>query len=481
MTSSSPVIVWYRNDLRVADHPALAEAASLGAPVIALYILDDETPGDRKPGGAARWWLHGSLKALSAQLSELGCDLVLRRGVAADVLQEIVSETDATHVFWNRCYEPFSIERDRAIKASLKEGGVDAKSFNGSLLFEPWTIETKAGGFYKVYTRFWHACRDKGDPEAPRPAPDKITPYQTSLASDDLDVWKLLPTSPDWAGGFRDRWRPGEVGAIARLEDFLDTALDDYAAGRDFPADAVTSNLSPHLHIGDISPRQIWQMTIDKAGWTAATGKFLKEIVWREFAYHVFYHLPSIADQPMNERFAAFPWRDDPKQLKAWRQGRTGYPMVDAGMRELWQTGHMHNRVRMVTASFLVKHLLLPWQMGEQWFWDTLVDADMAVNTFSWQWVAGSGADAAPYFRIFNPITQGSKFDPTADYIRKYVPEIAGLPDKHIHAPWEAPDDVLKEAGIDLDDTYPRPIVDHKRARERALEAFKSLPKKDAD
>lgn len=481
MKDTNPTLVWFRNDLRVADNPALLEAARRSVPVIALYILDDETAGDRRAGGAARWWLHGSLAALSERLSALGGQLILRRGRARDILDDVIVETNAARVFWNRCYEPFSIERDRLIKASLQDRGIEAKSFNGSLLFEPWTIETKAGGFYKVYTRYWQACRAKGDPEAPCPTPDHVLPFEVKIPSDQLDEWALLPTSSDWAAGFRERWKPGETGAMMRLETFLDSALDGYSDGRDFPADAVTSNLSPHLHIGDISPRQVWKMTIDNAGWTSATEKFLKEIVWREFAYHVFYYLPSIADQPMNERFRAFPWRDDDKHLKAWQKGETGYPMVDAGMRELWQTGHMHNRVRMVTASFLVKHLLLPWQRGEQWFWDTLVDADMAVNTFSWQWVAGSGADAAPYFRIFNPITQGSKFDPNADYIRKYVPEIAALPDKYIHAPWEAPDDILSQAKIQLGETYPHPIVDHKRARERALEAFKSLPKSDSN
>ena len=481
MTDNAPTIVWFRADLRVADNPALVEAARSGHPVIALYILDDETPGEWCAGGAARWWLHHSLAALETSLGKLGVDLVLRQGKSDEVLAELVDEVHPRQVFWNRCYEPFAIARDKDIKKTLKDQGVEAKSFNGSLLFEPWTVEKKAGGFYKVYTRYWFACRDKGTPETPLDAPEKMQKYTGNVSSDALEDWDLLPTSPDWAEGFRARWTPGEAGALERLEAFLETGAEDYDRLRNFPAVPATSNLSPYLHIGDISPRQIWKITVDRLGWTHETEKFLKEIVWREFAYHVFYYLPEIPEQAMHNRFDAFPWQDDTQALVAWQTGQTGYPMVDAGMRELWQTGHMHNRVRMITASFLVKHLLLPWQQGEAWFWDTLVDADLAVNAFSWQWVAGCGADAAPYFRIFNPITQGQKFDPDGEYIRKYVPEIADLPDKYLHTPWAAPDDVLSDAGVILDETYPRPIVDHKMARERALEAFKSLPKNTTD
>lgn len=476
MTDISPLIVWFRQDLRVADNPALHAAAESGRPVVPLYILDDETPGEWKPGGAARWWLHYSLAALRDALAGRGVSLILRRGSAADVLADVVNETGAGGIYWNRCYEPYAIERDSSIKANLKEQGFDVQSFNGSLLCEPWTIETKQGGFYKVYTRYWQACRERGDPEKPMPAPDRVEAFGQTVAGDDLDDWGLLPAKPDWAGGLRARWRPGEAGAMARFRAFLKEGLVGYEDRRDFPADTVTSNLSPFLHIGDIGPRQVWHETIKSAGWSNASEKFLKELVWREFAYHVFYHLPDLPEEPMYPKFREFPWEDDDGKLACWQRGMTGYPMVDAGMRELWQTGHMHNRVRMVTASFLVKHLLLPWQAGEAWFWDTLVDADLAVNAFSWQWVAGCGADAAPYFRIFNPIVQGSKFDPDGDYIRTYVPEIAKLPDKYLFAPWEAPDDVLYDAGIELGRTYPKPVVDHKRARERALTAFKSLP-----
>lgn len=481
MSDSAPTIVWFRADLRVADNPALFEASRGDKPVIGLYILDDETPGEWRIGGAAKWWLRHSLVALEQSLAKIGGILVLRQGNAADILAEVVRETNAGKVYWNRCYEPFTIKRDKGIKETLVDQGVEAKSFNGSLLFEPWTIETKAGGFYKVYTRYWLTCRDKGTPAPPLDAPTHLAKFEGDVKSDTLDDWALLPTSPDWAEGLRDRWTPGEAGAMERLDTFLDTGAEDYDNLRNFPAIPATSNISPHLHIGDISPRQIWKITVDRLGWTKETEKFLKEIVWREFAYHVFYYLPEISEQPMHNRFDAFPWREDTAALVAWQTGQTGYPMVDAGMRELWQTGHMHNRVRMITASFLVKHLLLPWQQGEAWFWDTLVDADLAVNAFSWQWVAGCGADAAPYFRIFNPITQGQKFDPDGTYIRTYVPEIADLPDKYLHTPWAAPDDVLHDAGVIMDETYPRPIIDHKMARERALEAFKSLPKNTVD
>ncbi len=476
MPDTSPVIVWFRQDLRLADNPALQAAIGTGRPIIPVYILDDATPGNWRLGGAARWWLHHSLAALSKEFEGLGGWIVLRQGEAAKVLGALVDETEAAAVYWNRCYEPFAIARDTALKSALSVKGCEVESFNGSLLFEPWQIETKAGGFYKVYTRYWQAIRALPDPSPPTRAPDKVRFAKAMPSSDTLDSLALLPTNPDWAGGLRDMWEVGEDAAIQRLDDFLSERIDGYKQGRDIPAEPATSNLSPYLHIGNISPRQIWAKTLDRVGWTAASEIFLKEIVWREFAYHVLYHLPSLPDEPMYGKFAAFPWEEDVSALAAWQQGRTGYPMVDAGMRELWQTGQMHNRVRMIAASFLVKHLLQPWQHGEMWFWDTLVDADLAANAFNWQWVAGCGADAAPYFRIFNPITQGTKFDPDGTYVRKYVPEIAGLPDKYLFQPWEAPEDVLEAAGVILDETYPRPIIGHKQGRERALAAFKSLP-----
>lgn len=479
MTQSRPLIVWFRQDLRIADNPALAAAVGSGHPVVPVYILDDETPGAWRAGGAARWWLHHSLRVLSQKLAELGAPLILRRGRADDVIDALIGETGAAGVYWNRCYEPYAVKRDADIKASLRARDLVAESFNGSLLFEPWEVKTKAGGFYKVYTRFWQAVRAMPDPRPPLPAPTDIEVPGQIPHSDNIEDWALTPSKPDWAGGFRDRWTPGEDAAQDRLQAFLDDAVAAYKGGRDFPSQPITSNLSAYLHIGDIGPRQIWAETVTRVGWGADTEAFLKEVVWREFAYHVAFHLPDLPTTPMNPRFGAFPWVDDPDALRAWQLGRTGYPMVDAGMRELWQTGHMHNRVRMIVGSFLVKHLLLSWQAGEAWFWDTLVDADLAANAFNWQWIAGCGADAAPYFRIFNPMTQAEKFDPDGTYIRTYVPEIAALPDKYLAAPWEAPTDVLKAAGVTLGETYPHPIIAHKAGRERALAAFQSLPKTD--
>lgn len=448
--TAPPVICWFRRDLRLDDNPAFAAAAATGQPVVPLFILDDGPEAPRAPGGASRWWLHHALAALAADLAALGARLVLRRGPAAKVLDDVIAETGAREVHWNRLYDGASVARDGAIKAALKYRGVAAESHNGALLYEPWEVRTKAGGWFKVYTRFWQACRERGDPPVVRPAPKAVAAPSAWPASDELTDWNLLPTKPDWAAGFRDLWRPGEAGARARLDRFLDDAVADYAAGRDFPARPVTSGLSPHLAWGDIGPRRVWHAAMTGAPDGPGRETFLKELVWREFAHHVLFHFPELASEPMDAKFANFPWAPDDRLRAAWQRGRTGYPLVDAGMRELWATGTMHNRVRMVVASFLVKHLLQPWQAGEAWFWDCLLDADAASNPFNWQWVAGCGADAAPYFRIFNPALQQEKFDAEGEYVRKWVPEVG-------------------TAG------YPKPIVDHKVARERALAAFKSL------
>ena len=450
MSTSSPVIVWFRRDLRLADNPALAGAAATGRPVVPVFILDKDTPGLRPPGGAARWWLHHSLAALADDLAALESRLILRRGAAGAVLDALIAETGADTVLWNRCYDKGSTARDTEIKADLRAQGFRAESFNASLLLEPWEITTKAGGGYKVYTRFWQACRAAGDPLRPAPAPKALAVPEIWPRSDNLADWGLPPRSPDWAAEFSDHWTPGAAGATDRLDRFLDGPVMNYADHRDFPAKPATSGLSPHLAWGDIGPRQVWAAAAKAAPAGQGRETFLKELVWREFAHHVLYHFPDLAERPMDARFEVFPWAADDGLLAAWQQGRTGYPLVDAGMRELWATGTMHNRVRMVAASFLVKHLLQPWQAGEAWFWDTLLDADAASNPFNWQWVAGCGADAAPYFRIFNPTLQGEKFDKGGDYVRRWVPELGT-------------------------DAYPAPIVDHKRARERALAAFKSL------
>ncbi|MEQ9554239.1 MAG: deoxyribodipyrimidine photo-lyase [Rhodospirillales bacterium] len=450
MSAPPSVLVWFRRDLRLADNPALARAAAMGRPVVPVFVLDDVTPGLRAPGGASCWWLHHSLAALADDLAALGGHLILRRGPAGAVLDALIAETGADTVLWNRCYDKGSVARDTAVKAGLRARGLQAESFNGSLLTEPWEITTKAGGGYKVYTRFWQACRAAGDPPPPVPAPGALAAPETWPRSDDLADWGLTPRSPDWAAGFSGHWMPGSAGAMDRLDHFLDGAVTDYADRRDFPARPATSGLSPHLAWGDIGPRQAWQAAMRRAPAGRGRETFLKELVWREFAHHVLHHFPDLAERPMDAKFDAFPWMPDVGLLAAWQQGRTGYPLVDAGMRELWATGTMHNRVRMVAASFLVKHLLQPWQAGEAWFWDTLVDADPASNPFNWQWVAGCGADAAPYFRIFNPALQAQKFDKDREYLRRWVPELGT-------------------------DDYPPPIVDHKGARERALAAFKSL------
>jgi deoxyribodipyrimidine photo-lyase len=476
-SDSTPAIVWFRQDLRLSDNPALSAAATGGGAVICLYVLDDS--GDWPMGGASRWWLHHSLTALRASLQARGGDLILRRGPAGEALSELASETGARAVFWNRCYEPWAVARDTAIKSRLKAEGVEARSFNAGLLYEPWTIQTKTGEPYKVFSAFWRACALAGEPEAPAAAPETLPRLHHDLRSDALDEWALTPSRPDWAGGLRDAWTPGETGAQDRLDHFLNSTIGWYRADRDRPDRPHTSKLSPHLHFGEIGPRQVWRATQALAGHTSDAEKFLTELGWREFSHHLLFHFPTLPERNLRAAFDAFPWADDPAGLEAWRRGRTGYPIVDAGMRELWTTGWMHNRVRMIAASFLVKDLLLPWQAGEAWFWDTLVDADLSANAASWQWVAGSGADAAPYFRIFNPVLQGEKFDPDGAYVRRWIPELARMPSTWIHKPWLAPPAALAGAGVRLGQSYPRPIVDHGVARDRALAAFaaiKSVP-----
>ena len=483
MTETPPVIHWFRQDLRIADNPAFNAAVATGQPVIPLYVLDDETPAQWRMGGASRWWLHHALSALGDALNDRGATLVLRSGRAAEVLPRVVAETGATGVFMTRCYEPWAADAEQAIAATLGAKGVDCRRFGGALLFEPEAVTTGKGGPFKVFTPFYKACLDRPPPGAPLAAPKTVTGPAPDLKSERLQDWALLPTSPDWAGGLRDSWTPGENGARAALHAFLDESMGDYGTLRDVPGVTGTSRLSPHLHFGEISPRQCWHAATTAAESRSGTpsggaASFLRELVWREFSHHLLHHWPTLPDRPFRPDFDDFPWQDDADGLRAWQAGRTGYPIVDAGMRELWHTGWMHNRVRMIVASFLVKHLLIPWQAGEAWFWDTLVDADLANNAAGWQWVGGCGADAAPYFRIFNPVLQGEKFDAEGAYVRKWVPEIAGLPDRFVHKPWAAPQAVRDDAGIRLGDTYPAPIVDHKRARERALAAFQSLKRK---
>ncbi len=475
--TNAPTIVWFRNDLRLADNPALNAAAERGQ-VIPVYIWAPEEEGDWPRGGASRWWLHQSLQSLSTDFAKRHARLVLRSGVSLDCLRELCEQTGAKSVFWNRRYEPAIIQRDKQIKEALREGGVNAQSFNGSLLFEPWDIENKQGDPYQVFTPFWKACRALDADLDPRAAPETISSPQQWPESDELTDWQLEPQIA-WDTGMRETWAVGETAAQRRLHEFLDEAATDYKAERDQMGAQGTSCLSPYLHFGEIGPRQIWAEVhaLQSSRPVAEKGAtcFLSEIGWREFGYHLLYHFPQTTTQALQEKFRDFPWDEDQVQLRRWQRGQTGYPVVDAAMRQLWHTGWMHNRARMIVASFLCKHLLQPWQRGAEWFWDTLVDADLASNTLGWQWTAGCGADAAPYFRVFNPITQGEKFDPEGKYVRRWVPELAELPNKWLCRPWEAPTEVLAEAGVVLGKNYPEPIVEHSEARETALAAYEKI------
>ncbi|GGX74310.1 deoxyribodipyrimidine photo-lyase [Litorimonas cladophorae] len=464
-----PVLVWLRRDLRLADNPALHTAVESGKPLILLYIK--ETNAARETGGASGVWLHHSLTALSKDIELKGGCLVLRSGEAAEILDDIIEQTGADEIHWNRRYEGWARDVDAAIKTDLKNRGIKVESHKANLLIEPWEVETKTGGFYKVFTPFWRAAKSVFTVDEPLSAPEEIKPFAGDLDSDDLADWGLLPTDPDWGSKMMALHSPGEAGAADRLASFLDGPVEDYAEQRDRPDDENgTSRLSPHLAFGEISPRQIWTATKNNY---YVSDKFLTEIGWREFSYTLLFYNPQLASENYKSDFDKFEWASDEAKVEAWRHGQTGYPFVDAGMRELWQTGWQHNRVRMVCASFLIKHLLTDWRVGEAWYWDTLLEADPASNAASWQWVAGSGADASPYFRIFNPFSQGEKFDKNGDYVRKYLPELKNLPNKYLNQPWTAPAEVLAKAGVKLGETYPKPVVDHKAARERALAAYK--------
>jgi deoxyribodipyrimidine photo-lyase len=470
-----PFIVWFRQDLRISDNPALAAASESGRPILPVYILDDENAADWRMGAASRWWLHQSLQSLN---QSLGGHLRFLAGDALEILPKLARNVGASGVAWNRCYEPWRILRDREIKSSLKDDDIHVESYNGSLLFEPQTVMKKDGTPYKVFTPFYRKGCLGSLPEPAQPLDtQKPKSFDESPLGLELDELNLVPRIA-WYEEMADAWQPGEDGAHSRLERFLDHGIRDYRDGRNRPDLQHVSRLSPHLHFGEISPRQVWHAARGaeaRAGLEEQVDHFLSELGWREFSHYLLYHWPDLTRKNLQQKFDRFPWRSDPAALERWQRGRTGYPIVDAGMRELWRTGYMHNRVRMIVGSFLVKNLLLHWHHGEDWFWDTLLDADLANNSASWQWIAGCGADAAPYFRIFNPITQGQKFDPDGDYVRRYVPEIAELPNRYLHSPWEAPGDVLESAGIALGEDYPQPIVDLKASRERALEAFSSL------
>ncbi|MEM9414839.1 MAG: deoxyribodipyrimidine photo-lyase [Planctomycetota bacterium] len=477
-------IVWLRQDLRLADHPALCFAARRGA-VVPVFIDSPEEEGAWPTGGARKWWLHQSLAALRDALEKKGSRLIFRQGPALETLLQIAQDADADTVVWHRRYEPAAIERDKQVKRGLADAGLDAKSFNGHLLFEPWELETKQGRPYQVFTPFHRAMQQLPEPDSPLDPPKKLEPPAKWPRQTPLEDLGLMPEIK-WYQGMANTWTPGEQGGAEQLSGFVNDPVADYLETRDTPSEQGTSRLSPYLHHGEVSVRQAYHAARKRTTGNAGAALkhnaygYLRQLAWRDFGYHLLYHFPQTPDQPLREKYADFPWidveyEDGHAAFAAWKKGKTGYPIVDAGMRELWHTGWMHNRVRMVVASFLVKHLLIDWREGAKWFWDTLVDADLANNTLGWQWAGGCGADAAPYFRIFNPMLQGEKFDCEGVYVRKWCPELKDVPAKYTHKPWEAPHLVLQQASVTLGEGYPEPIVDHKEARERALDALSEI------
>ncbi|MCX6373681.1 MAG: deoxyribodipyrimidine photo-lyase [Actinobacteria bacterium] len=498
MRPPTTTLFWFRRDLRLGDNPALTAAVDRcresGGDLLPVFVWEPRGRRRWTPGDAARWWLPRSLAALDDELRRRGSRLTLGQGDPKVALPELARAAGGATVVWAAGLEPEELADDDDVAAELAQGGVQAIVVpSTNLLVDPAAIRTREGRPYTVFTPYWRAYLSGPPPAEAQAAPETLPAAPPAPAGLALDEFQA-EAQRAWAAGFAEVWQPGETGAHLRLARLLTGPLAAYAEERDRPDRQSTSRLSPHLHCGELSARQVWQAVagelaeagLDLEAATAppawggeqapglrrSAGAFLRQLGWREFGHHLLRHFPQTPEQPLHERFAAFPWRDDPAALEAWRRGQTGYPFVDAGMRELWSTGWMHNRVRLITASFLVKHLLLPWQSGEDWFWDTLVDADLADNALGWQWVAGSGADAAPYFRIFNPVTQGRRYDPDGVYVRRWVPELAGLPAAHIHAPWLAPADVLAAAGITLGEGYPAPIVDHGEARSRALAAY---------
>jgi deoxyribodipyrimidine photo-lyase len=471
-------ILWFRQDLRLADHAALQAALGRGGALLPVFIDEPDTEHAERDGGAARWWLSQSLQALASELAARGSRLLLRQGPAEAVLDALVQESGADAIYWTRRYEPAWAARDRALQARLRARGLIAESRGGRLLCEPEALSNQSGKPYQVFTPYWRAFLQAIQPALPLAAPARLP--APARWPDSLPLAPLFPHAR-WMESLAAQWQPGERQAQAQLAAFVGSTLERYSETRDRPAIAGTSRLSPRLQWGELTPAQIWHAVgarAERGGQRAAewrSSKFLAELIWREFSYHLLHHWPTLPDAPMREAFAAFPWREDAAQLAAWQRGRTGIPLVDAGMRELWATGWMHNRVRMIVASFLVKNLRIHWRDGAQWFLETLVDADLASNTQGWQWSAGCGADAAPYFRIFNPVSQGQKFDPEGRYVRRWLPELAALPDAHVHAPWEAPPLLLATSGVTLGVHYPHPIVDLAVSRRNALSALQAM------
>ncbi|UYC13781.1 deoxyribodipyrimidine photo-lyase [Xanthomonas sp. CFBP 8445] len=467
----SYAIVWFRRDLRLHDQPALQAALDAGHTPVPVYLHSPEDEGAWAAGAASRSWLQRSLAALDAQLRERGSRLILRQGPAETALRQVIADCGAVAVYWNRRYEPATQPRDARLKRALREQGLEVHSHNSALLFEPWQLATQQGGPYKVFTPFWRSALSHWQVPALQPAPKTLPPPPAGLQSLPLERLGLAPAL-DWDRGFWEVWQPGEAGAHEALDVFVDGALRDYLDGRDRPDQVGTSRLSPHLHFGEIAPWHI-VATLERhrrAATAAAIDGYIRQLGWRDFAHHLLHHFPDTPEHNLNPRFERFRWaKPDAAQLHAWQRGRTGVPIVDAGLRELWHTGWMHNRVRMIVASYLCKHLRVHWCEGARWFWDTLVDADLANNTLGWQWVAGTGADAAPYFRVFNPVTQAQKFDPKSDYIARWVPELAALPVADRFAPWQAPQRLARAAP-----QYPRqPIVDLAAGRDAALAAYR--------
>lgn len=477
MPDRPSVIVWFRRDLRLQDNPALFDAVERGATILPVFVWDSESEGPFSPGGASRWWLHHALASLDRSLKKRGSQLILRTGNTHEELTSIARDSGARELHFTRRYEPAVAKHDSRVSEALRGEGFEVRSFDSTLLHDVDSIRTSNGDPYRVFTPFWKRVRsDLRVPEPlPTPRMGKSSAPSRWPHSDHLDDLGLLP-HVDWAGGLRESWTVSEEAAQERLHAFADSSLADYPETRDFPDRDGTSRLSPYLHWGMLSPVQVWSSIgrfIDHQARRESADVFLSQIGWREFGYHLLHHFPRTTTEPLRESFAEFEWRDDSDAFDAWKRGRTGFPIVDAGMRQLWATGWMHNRLRMIVASFLTKDLLIPWQKGAAWFWDTLVDADLANNTLGWQWSAGSGADAQPFFRIFNPITQGKKFDPNGEYVRSWVPELANLPNRYLHTPWKVDDGALD--GFELGRDYPRPIVDHGEARRRALGAYDQI------
>lgn len=471
----APIIYWFRNDLRITDNPALHAAAQSGQEIICVYIHDQASANHWQIGRASQWWLHFSLTCLSESLKKINASLILKRGDSFEQLSSLIEETNATALYFARQYDPYDVETEKKLNKKFAEQ-LTIRRFKGYLLYEPDNIVTGKNEAYKVFTPFYKTCLKQTEPSLPLPAPTTLNSFKGRIVSDNIDDWNLSCKKPDWAAEFDALWTPGEEGAREILTNFINLAVSKYNVLRNRPDVFGTSRLSPHLHFGEISPRQIWH-AVKSSSFADSSGaeSHLRQLVWRDFAHNLLMNWPIFPESAFKEEFNHFPSLKNEVHLKKWQQGQTGYPIVDAGMRQLWRTGWMHNRVRMIVASFLIKDLLISWQEGQKWFWDTLLDANLANNAASWQWVAGCGADAAPYFRIFNPVLQGNKFDPQGAYIKEWVPELARLPIKHIHSPWLASDEILEEAGVVLGTSYPHPIVDHAVARERALGALETV------